>query len=275
MFIPYVQEDLKLKNLPPKAILVLDNAPSHPDATLLESADGNITCYFLPANSTSLIQPMDQAVIETFKRRYRKKFIQGLVMEEDLSLPEYWKAYNMKNAVDNASDAWADVSQETLKRSWNKLWPDTSTERVSATAERDSLTIDVLADSAGVFPLDNQTEINEWILCDEGIDSYQLLTDEEIIETALEPEATDSENDTDAEYDGGDEAEQVATLKDKRKEARQAAAHIQQFIDWYAQQDDANQVDAMNLRRIRNFAIMKSEKIAKQTKMTEFFTKTS
>lgn len=72
-----------------------------------------------------------------------------------------------------------------------------------------------------------------------------MLTDDEIIEMAVEPEATDSETDTDAEYDGGDDADEVATLKDLRKEAREAADNIQQFIDWYAQQEDANHVDVM------------------------------
>lgn len=87
IFVPNVQADLKSKNLSPKAILLLDNAPSHPQMeTNLASADGNITCFFLPPNTTPLIQPMDQAVIETLKRRYRKTFIQELVSDETSNL---------------------------------------------------------------------------------------------------------------------------------------------------------------------------------------------
>lgn len=103
---------------------------------------------------------MDQSVIETFKRRYRKKFIQALVMEEDFSLILYWKGYNLNHAVNNSSDAWAEVSQETSKRSWNKLWPvpqpQTNAEIVSGTIERDTVTSEVLTESASVFSLDNQ-----------------------------------------------------------------------------------------------------------------------
>lgn len=273
VFVPCVQQDLKLKNLPPKAILVLDNAPAHPEESLLRSDDGNITCYFLPANTTSLIQPMDQAVIETFKRRYRKKFIQDLVMEEDLNLQEYWKAYNLKNVVDNACDAWTDVSQETLKRSWNKLWPESTAEIVSETVERDAVTSEILSDSSAVFFRDKEQEINQWLHCDDENDCYQLLTDDEIIEMAVEPEATDSETDTDAEYDGGDDADEVATQKDLRRESKEAVDHIQQFIDWYAKQHDANHVDCMILRRMRNFAVVKSQTTVKQTKITEFLSK--
>lgn len=90
---------------------------------------------------------------------------------------------------------------------------------------------------------------------------------------AVEAEATDSKTDTDAEFDGSDAADEVAIRTDLRKEARQAAAHIQQFIDWYAHQDDANHVDAMILRRMRSYAVLKSQSTIKQTKMTEFFTK--
>lgn len=273
VFVPYVQHDLKSKNLPQKAILVLDNAPAHPEEALLRSDDGNVRCYFLPANTTSLIQPMDQAVIETFKRRYRKKFIQDLVMEEDLSLQEYWKAYNLKNVVDNASDAWAEISHETLKKSWNKLWPESTADIASETVERDAVTNEVLDESAALFFRDDQQTINEWLHCDDQNDCYQLLTDEEIIELAVEPEATDSETDTDAEYDGSDAADEIATRKDSRKEAREAAGHIQQFIDWYAHQNDANHVDTMILRRMRNFAVLKSQTTVKQTKMTEFLSK--
>lgn len=101
---------------------MLDNAPSHPECGQLVSEDGNITCHFLPANTTSLIQPMDQSVIETLKRRYRKK-LQELITEEEMSLKEYWKQYNLKHVVYNVADAWSDVSEQTLKRAWNKLMP--------------------------------------------------------------------------------------------------------------------------------------------------------
>lgn len=121
IFVPHVQQDLKFRNLPPKAILVLNNALSHPEQ--LQSDDGNITCYFLPANTTSLIQLMDQSVIGTLKRRYRKKFIQQLVSDENISIHDYRKSYNLKNVIDNVVDAWSDVSPDTLSRSWNKLWP--------------------------------------------------------------------------------------------------------------------------------------------------------
>lgn len=59
-------------------ILLLDSALYNPDEEQMVS--GKIKVYFLPPNATSLllVQPLDQAVFENFKRNYRKKLIEGL-----------------------------------------------------------------------------------------------------------------------------------------------------------------------------------------------------
>ena len=46
-----------------KALLLMDNAPAHPDKLI--SKDGQIKVKFLPTNTTSLIQPVDQEIIES------------------------------------------------------------------------------------------------------------------------------------------------------------------------------------------------------------------
>ena len=75
-FVPSVSQFLKSKNLPNKAILIIDNAPSHPDVSKLKK-DG-ISVIFLPPNVTSICQPMDQGVIECFKKLYRRKFLSSI-----------------------------------------------------------------------------------------------------------------------------------------------------------------------------------------------------
>jgi hypothetical protein len=66
-FIPSVSQHLKSLYLPQKAILLLDNAPSHPNEDILKSIDGNIFVKYLPPNVTALIQLMDQGVIQNMK----------------------------------------------------------------------------------------------------------------------------------------------------------------------------------------------------------------
>lgn len=63
--VPKVQKYLKSKGLPEKAVLLINNAPSHPSE--LKSTYGKIFAKFLPPNVTALIQPMDQGVISSPK----------------------------------------------------------------------------------------------------------------------------------------------------------------------------------------------------------------
>ncbi|XP_064412796.1 jerky protein homolog-like [Latimeria chalumnae] len=60
-FVPSVQRFNHENNLPPKALLLVDDAPSHLSDNSLLSDDGQIKSIFLPPNVTSLVQPMDQA----------------------------------------------------------------------------------------------------------------------------------------------------------------------------------------------------------------------
>jgi hypothetical protein len=83
-FIPDVQhyktDVLKIPSHEIKVVLLLDNAPAHPNAERLGSRDGRIKCFFLPPNTTSLIQPMDQGVIVACKRLYKKKFLEEVMV---------------------------------------------------------------------------------------------------------------------------------------------------------------------------------------------------
>lgn len=76
-FVPSVEKFLKKNGLPRKAILLLDNAPSHPDESNLRSED--IIVKFFPPNVTSIGQPMDQGVLETLKRHYRRFLLQEIL----------------------------------------------------------------------------------------------------------------------------------------------------------------------------------------------------
>ena len=71
-FVSEVTKYLKNKYLPIKAVLLVDNASCHPDDFVLKK--GNIIAKFLPANTTSIIQPMNQGIIENLKRRYKLLF---------------------------------------------------------------------------------------------------------------------------------------------------------------------------------------------------------
>ncbi|GBL80135.1 Jerky -like [Araneus ventricosus] len=125
-FVPEVKKNLK-KLKPKKAILLMDNAPAHPDVETLKTE--NITCIFMPPNRTAILQPMDQGVIESMKRRYRKQLLSKLLFEGDedeeavCSTVQFGKALTLKDCVYMINEAWEFMPEHTLKQSWRKLAP--------------------------------------------------------------------------------------------------------------------------------------------------------
>lgn len=70
---------LRENNYPRKAILLLDNAPTHPDESDLTS--GDIRSLFLPTNVITICQSMNQRVLEALKRNYLKILLTSLIEE--------------------------------------------------------------------------------------------------------------------------------------------------------------------------------------------------
>ena len=116
-FFPFCRKALIEKGFPQKAILLLDKAPSHPDVNDLTSEDGQITC--LP-NTTSVLQPMDQGVLENIKKCYKRDLLLRLLDEgdSDSNIAEFRKTLNIKDAVLITAKSWNEVEQQTIAKSW-------------------------------------------------------------------------------------------------------------------------------------------------------------
>ena len=87
------------------------------------SNDKNITAMFLPPNTTVLIQPMDQGVLEAMKRRYRKAVLRKLLLEDQdgRSIVDCVKKINIKDMVYTIATAWDDIPALTRVKSWHNL----------------------------------------------------------------------------------------------------------------------------------------------------------
>ena len=124
IFIPYIEVYCRENNLDCKALLVLDNAPGHPQT--LADVDSRVKVVFLPKNTTSLLQPLDQGIISSFKAYYLRRTLNYLVTAISggvESVSSYWKTYDIKKAIDAISLSWQEVCQSTLNGSWKNLWP--------------------------------------------------------------------------------------------------------------------------------------------------------
>ncbi|XP_071633970.1 jerky protein homolog-like [Temnothorax longispinosus] len=122
-FVPQVTSFLQKRNLPLKALLLLDNASCHSSAETLHIND--ITAYYLPPNTTSLIQPLDQGIIENVKRRYRSRLLSSVISEQNrnIDIITYLKSINIKDAIYWISEAWNDVTASTIFKCWRNILP--------------------------------------------------------------------------------------------------------------------------------------------------------
>jgi len=95
---------------------------------VLQTEDGAIKCLFLSPNTMSLVQPMDQSVLENLKRRYRKELLKKLLLSDEssgdlseVSCFDFWKRLTIKDAMYMVSDAWNDITDANIRASWKKL----------------------------------------------------------------------------------------------------------------------------------------------------------
>ena len=130
VFGPSVKKYLLQNNLPLQCLLILDNAPAHPpglEDEILEEFSF-IKVLYLPPNTTSILQPMDQQVISNFKKLYTKNLFKRCFDVTDstqLTLREFWKNhFDIVNCLKLIDLAWKEVTRRTLNAAWRKLWPD-------------------------------------------------------------------------------------------------------------------------------------------------------
>ena len=103
-----------------KVILFLDNATVHP--TLFIDMYSNIKIVFIPNNTTSCLQPLDAGIIQSFKTKYRKKWMRYVIarINDDLTASEIAKGIDILQAITWVADSWKEVSVETIKNCFAK-----------------------------------------------------------------------------------------------------------------------------------------------------------
>ncbi|GFR60964.1 tigger transposable element-derived protein 3-like [Elysia marginata] len=112
--------DNKLKIQDRRVLLLVDKCTAHPAVDDLEM----ITLKFLPANTTSLLQPMDMGVIKNFKGHYRSRlndrFIASLDANPDEKAIDISKKITLLNALYLARGAWKELKPSTIVNCYSK-----------------------------------------------------------------------------------------------------------------------------------------------------------
>ena len=97
-----------------KIALIVDNCPAHPTVTGLEW----IELIFLPPNTTSVTQPMDQGVIRALKAKYRSLAVRKQLanLEKGKQLPKI----SILTAMTMLNKAWGSTPDRTFLNCFKK-----------------------------------------------------------------------------------------------------------------------------------------------------------
>nr|BAN21014.1 unkown protein [Riptortus pedestris] len=268
-FVPSVSHHLKQKGLPIRAVLLLDNAPSHPAESTLTTEDGQIFVHYLPPNVTSLIQPMDQGVISSLKRRYKKIFLRFLLEENNStdSLKEIVKKWNIKDAIFSVCEAWANLSPTTLKLSWGKiLEQEDFVQESSEEVETESFL--EIAKALPDFIHVDRDDMKKWLESEIDEEGFEQLTDNEIADLHRKDEPSTS---LQSDYGNmSDEDEDSLIFSEIKKIKHNQALEATELLLNYFEQENADYSRIILLRTMRS-DIRKEMLNKKQTKITDFF----
>ncbi|KAJ4447492.1 hypothetical protein ANN_09499 [Periplaneta americana] len=246
-----------------KAIILLDNAPAHPDEKKLCSADGKIICLFLPPNTTSLMQPMDQGVIYTAKRLYRKRFLSEVFEVEESTDGEdrraektlqNIKSYNFRSMIFNFAAAVKDIAPSTLANAWNKILCDNNVELESKGIELKDYHEALVRGGEKSVTVE---EIEDW-LDNDGDPGYHIMNEDKIV---------DSVNDN-RHFESEDEDPDMELPKMKLSEVKE---HLNSVIN-FIQRSDNKQISVYfcHMRHLREL-VVKEMCEKSQKKIDSFF----
>lgn len=259
-FAPSVEKHLKSVGLPVKAVLFLDDAPHHPDASELVS--GNISVRYFPPNVASSVQPMEQGVIENLKRRYRKELLIKLVEEEqekERDVLDMVSSVGVKDVAYVAADVWDLASRIGLVQSWEKLWPgiENVVGAVDAEIEDDVSApafVEIFKHLKGCGTID-ENDVDVWMNSEEDFDRI-LLTVDEIVSACLRDPVTSARlSEDEGEADGQASITHGEGLR-----------MLDGVLTYLEQQSDTSPAELLTVKRIRDRS---ARKRAQSLKMVE------
>ena len=179
-----------------KILMLVDNCPAHPEVPDLKA----IELIFLPPNTTSKLQPMDQGVIRSLKAYYRLALVRQIIHSYDNE--HCPPKISILDAMFMITSAWRDVKPDTVINCFKKagIAPPSQGEAINDTDDPFAFLANSLEElhssNPDMVPIDIRAEDFIDFDCDVQVQDSRLLTDNDILHNDEEEEIVpDNEND--------------------------------------------------------------------------------
>ena len=247
------EQDEKFENEGRKVALIIDNCPAHPVIENLKS----ITLYFLPPNTTSALQPMDQGVIWSLKSKYRTRIIQKVLaaIDQGKQLP----VISILEAMKVLALSWSEVSKEAITNCFSE----------DVCSEEDDDPFFQLREALDKLWAHGQEFVPDGLQCENIVNvdrdvqvTEGLLAEEEIVEEIRDIFDEENEND-DVEIA---EMSEDIPIKPNSQEVFRA---IEALLD-YSMFTNSGEIGKLTTK-ISSMVEKENLKLKRQKKITDFF----
>lgn len=260
--------DNKMKKQNRKVLLFLDNATSHPKIQL-----ENVRTVFLPPNTTSHCQPLDQGIIQNFKIKYRKFLIRRLLTFTNTEDPfeKAEKSIDLSSAMVWIVAAWKNVSSTTIKKCFQKAGFMETVQGNDTFDEEDDVPLSQLFSVLKGIP--GNSDMEKYLVIDSGVltenpsfDMQEIIKEFTNEESKTDP--TEEEN-----YESEEDQEIFSSSVKNMSEVCEKLRDVQNFLLHNKNGDLA--VDISNiLIKCENEVAKTKMKNLKQTSIDQFLHKT-
>ena len=212
---------------------------------------------------------MDQGVLVSLKRRYRRKILEKLVFQErnGASVVDFLRGIHLLKVSEMIAASWNEIQPKTLRLSWRKILPLDIQDEDSAEPPDDSHAVE--EEFQPLFEMLDQEleggEISEWLQADTSDRGYEHLSDAEII-TEVTSELTEDNSD-----DVATEEEGASSCTFDSISHAEAVKMFDSCINWLQLQSEASPHNLSVLHNLREIAAQKRLSSVKQRPLTDYF----
>lgn len=228
-----------------KILLFIDNCTAH-DVPPLKA----IKVKFLPANTTSQLQPLDQGIIKNFKTFYRKEVVKKMITDMERNTVS---SINVLQAMRMVDKAWRSVTSNAVKNCFKACgFPVQVQENIEEEGDK-------MPEEWNKCTSHSEITFEEFVTCDDEVATAGTLTEEEIMDTVIHG----VESDEDLNDDPQDQP-RIISINDARKSVN--------TLRYFFEQCSSTEEDIFSsLFKIENKIDVESLHSLKQKKITDFF----